>query len=315
MAAPTQTPRRKSSAWPFYLVLGLLLLALPAGYFYFLGEDGAPPPPPPPKVVAPEVPREPELKISELSGAVEIRRGGGDWIAAREGEPLQKADAVRTGEASHAVLQSGDRYEVRMEAGTEVAVDELTESISRVLLGNGMATAKVTGTGKHTFEVKAQGSDAVARTRAGTFTVSNNASGTVAVGTREGEVEFAGAGKAVIVRAGQQSVVRPGQGPSDPASVPTSLLLKVRWPTTKELAKKRLVLTGVVEPGARLEIAGKPVHVDATGKFSAPVQLTEGKNTLSVRARSVGGLMEESTSQVNVDTTPPPMGVDKDLWK
>lgn len=315
MATAKPTPKKKSSAWPFYVVLGLLLLALPAGYFYFLGEESAPPPPPPVVVTAPEAPKEADLQIAELSGAVEIRRAGGDWTTARQGDPLQKSDAVRTGEDSHAVLQSGDRYEVRLEAGTEVSVDELTESISRVLLGNGMATARVKGGSKHTFEVKAQGSDAVARTRAGTFTVSNNASGTVAVGTREGEVEFAGAGKAVIVRAGQQSVIRPGQGPSDPASIPTSLLLKVRWPNTKELAKKRLVLTGVVEPGARLEIAGKPVHVDDSGKFSAPVQLAEGKNTLSVRARSVGGLMEESTSEVNVDTTPPPMGVDKDLWK
>ncbi|MDQ3265544.1 MAG: FecR domain-containing protein [Myxococcota bacterium] len=310
---PPGARRQRSSGWPFYLVLGLVILAIPVGYLYFLGEDA--PPPPPPRVAAPLAPRPTELRLSEVSGKVEIRRANGEWEEARAGEALKTSDAVRTGESSHAVLLGGERYEVKLESGTEVSVDELTESISRVLLGSGMATARVKGEAKHTFEVKAQGSDAVARTRAGTFTVSNNANGTVAVGTKEGEVEFTGAGKVVIVRAGQQSVIRPGHGPSDPAAIPTSLLLKVRWPTTRELAKKKLVLTGTVEPGARLEVAGQPITVDGSGQFSIPVRLAEGRNTLKVRARSVGGLMEESTSEVNVDTTPPSMGVDKDLWK
>src|SRR5512140_628658 len=192
-------------SWPFWIVLGLVLLALPAAYFYFLGEEAPPPPPPPPpKVEAPEPVKPVELKIGAVEGAVEIRRGAGEWKPAQSGEALQAQDGVRTGDGARAVLVGGDAYEVKMEPGTAVSVDELTESISRVLLESGMASAKVKGAARHhTFEVKATGSDALARTREGAFTISNNAQGTVAVGTQAGEVEFAGKGKVVIVRAGQ----------------------------------------------------------------------------------------------------------------
>jgi hypothetical protein len=295
-------------------VLGLVLLAIPAAYFYFLGDEAPPPPPPPPKVEEPEPVKPVELKIGAVEGAVEVRRGAGGWKTAQSGDALQAADGVRTGDGARAVLVGGDAYEVKMEPGTAVAVDELTESISRVLLESGMASAKVKGSARHTFEVKAAGSEALARTREGAFTISNNAQGTVAVGTQAGEVEFAGKGKVVIVRAGQQSVVKPGQGPSDPVTVPTSLLLKVRWPTTRELNKKRLVLTGQAEPGAQVEVAGRIIPTDAEGKFVHTLQLAEGRNELSVRARAVGGLAEESHAQVDVDTTPPSMGVDTDIW-
>lgn len=309
------SPGSRKTAWPFWVVIGLVLLAIPAAYFYFLGEEAPPPPPPPPpEVVAPEPVKPVELKIGAVEGAVQVRRGAGEWKPAQSGEALQAADGVRTGDGASAVLVGGDAYEVKMEPGTAVSVDELTESISRVLLESGMASAKVKGAARHTFEVKAAGSDALARTREGAFTISNNAQGTVAVGTQAGEVEFGGKGKVVIVRAGQQSLVKPGQGPTDPVAVPTSLLLKVRWPATREVNKKRLVLTGHAEPGAQVEIGGRVIPTDANGKFVHTLQLVEGRNELKVRARAVGGIVEESRGQVNVDTTPPSMGVDTNIW-
>ena len=203
-----------------------------------------------------------------------------------------------------------------MTPGTEVSVEELTDSLSRLLLGNGMATARVrTGSAKQTFELKAAGSDAVARTDTGTFSMSNNGQGTVAVGTQDGEVAFVGQGKVVIVRAGQQSIVRPGQGPSDPTPLPSSLLLKVQWPATGTLRRRTLVVSGQSEPGTRLEVAGQPLTPDAEGRFTQSVTLREGTNTLQVRAEGVGGVSQAEQRQVVVDTTPPRVGLDADLWK
>jgi hypothetical protein len=243
-----------------------------------------------------------ELKIGQVQGTVEIRSADGQWTPVSRGQVLKAADEVRTGEASFAILVGGEQYEVRMEAETVVSVEELTDSISRVMLGGGMATASVAGTGKHTFEVRAKGSDAVARTRRGTFAISNNQSGTVAVGTREGEVEFAGAGKTVIVRAGQQSVARPGQAPSDPAPVPTSLLLKVNWPQGSVITRKAVVITGVAEPGSRVAVQGKSVPVDSQGRWRLSLRLPEGKSALSVRAQGVSGVAAESRKEIQVDT-------------
>jgi len=251
-----------------------------------------------------------ELKVAHVEGAVQIRKAGGQWEPVKEGEALQPSDGVRTGEASKAVLEGGDQYEVHLEAQTEVAVDELTDSISRVLLGGGMATAKVRGSGKHTFEVHARNSDAVARTHRGTFSISNNNSGTVALGTAEGEVEFGGQGKTVIVRAGQQSVVRPGEAPSAPTTIPTSLLLKVDWPAGKTLRRSEVTISGDSEPGAIVTILGRTVSSDSRGHFVASVKLPQGKSSVEVKARSVAGLQEAAERDLQVDTRPPKVVLD-----
>lgn len=294
----------------FVVAVVAICALVPLAYFAFLGKVAPPPsappaPPPPPRAV--------ELKLTQLDGAVQIRRAGKDWQAAAVGDALKASDAVRTPEGGSATLTGGDAYEVRMEGSTDVAVGELTESISRLLLGSGMATARVHG-GKHRFEVRASNSDAVASTRAGTFAISSNGQGTVAVGTEAGEVELSGHGKVVIVRGGEESVVHPGQAPTDPSQIPSSLLLKVRWPQQSELATRTLWVRGNAEPGAQVEVAGHRVTVGDDGQFASKVQLAEGKNSLEVRARAVGKRETKDARPIVVDTTPP-KAVIRPQWK
>ncbi|MGQ0507179.1 MAG: FecR domain-containing protein [Myxococcaceae bacterium] len=313
MAGSTQ---RKSSSAVFWIAIAAVLAAIPAAYFYFF--ERAPPP-----VTSRPTTTETEasaakpltLKLGEISGDVQIKRPGAEWQAATPGEALGADATVRTGDGSSAVLLGAEAYEVRLEPSTQVSVEEITDSLSRVLLGNGMATARVSGASKHGFEVRSQGSDSVARTRGGTFSVSNNGEGTVAVGTREGEVELLGSGKVVIVRAGQQSIVRPGSAHSEPTPIPASLLLKVRWPARNQLSTRRLLVTGDAEAGSRVHIGGKAVSVDARGHFSAPVSLTEGKNAVNVTATGVGGGQAVETRQLEVDTRVDNTQLDPDLWK
>ncbi len=247
-------------------------------------------------------PKHTSLKLGEVNGKVTVKRGDGGWVEAKPGEPLAESDGVRTEDGSYAVLVGGESYEVKMEPGTEVQVGELSESISRILLESGMARAKVSP-GKHTFEVRSAKSDAVASTENGVFTVSSDGAGTVAVGTQEGEVQFAGKGKVVIVRAGEQSVARPNQEPSAPKAVPNSLLLKVALPVRQLTNHTRLEVKGLTEPGALVEIMGHVVIADQLGRFHTPLKLPEGRNAVEVRARSVGGVEADSKHQVEVDTT------------
>lgn len=308
-------PRSTRRSAPFILGLLAILAALPLGYFVFLRQPPAPPPPPgveAPAAPAPPVERRVELKLEEIRGTVELRQGEGEWRPASVGEALRPSDAVRTREGSYAVLIGGEAVEVRMEAGTEITVEALTASLSRLLLGNGMTTTRVTPGARHTFEVKALGSDAEARTEGGTFSMSNNGEGTVAVGTREGEVAFLGQGKVVIVRAGQQSIVHPGRGPSEPAPIPTSLLLKVNWPARP---RRQTLISGQTEPGGQVHVEGQRVPTDEEGRFSHSVSLQEGLNTVEIRALSVGGLRQEARGELTVDTTPPGgAAVDPGLW-
>ena len=255
-----------------------------------------------------------ELRLSELNGEVEVKGADGSWRPAKQGDVLKPSDGVRTRDGSWAVLVGGEYWEVKMEAGTEVEVSELSSSISKLLLGSGMAHATVRGGGRHTFEVKAAKSDAAAKTTQGAFTISSNGEGTVAVGTQEGEVEFEGKGRVVIVRAGQRSVVLPGQAPSDPVMVPSSLLLKVQLPTSVVSNKPKLVVAGQTEPGVCVEFAGKMIRADATGRFEATYSMKEGPNALDIRAVSVGGVRAESHHQIDLDTQVRKVTIDPDLW-
>ncbi|MGA9521298.1 MAG: FecR domain-containing protein [Myxococcaceae bacterium] len=304
---------RKS--WPFYLLVLLIFAALPVGWYVFLARPPPAPPPPPPAPEIVEAPQPVKVHLDGIEGTVEIRNPDGTWRAVARSDELRSADVIRTGERSSARLVGSDAWEVLMSSGTEVTVGELTASISRLMLANGMATATVRGEARHTFEVRAAGSDAVARTRSGVFAMSNDGTGTVAVGTREGEVELAAGGKVVIVRAGQQSLVRAGQAPSDPTSVPSSLLLKVKWPDRRLTRSRRLIVAGDTEPGAHVEVLGKVITADGNGRFSQSVQLSEGKNVVEVRATSVGGTTAKSDADLQVDTRGPGIGIDQNLWE
>ncbi|OJH37045.1 hypothetical protein [Cystobacter ferrugineus] len=307
---------------PFLIGLLAILTALPVGYFLFLHEAPAPAPvsmpAPAPKVStpppAPEPPRLVELKLQEIRGTVEVRRGGGEWRGASVGEALRASDAVRTLAGSYAVLIGGEAVEVRMEPGTEVTVAELTDTLSRLLLGKGMTTMRVRSSSgaPHALELTATGSDAVARSQGGAFTVSNNGAGTVALATLEGETTLSGQQRSVVVLAGQQSVVRPGQAPSAPAPIPASLLLKVNWP---DRPRRQILISGQTEPGTQVLANGEGVLPDAQGRFSFPLTLKEGSNPVRVQVRSVGGLRQEEQRALQVDTTPPKaVTVDPGLW-
>lgn len=314
MAHP-RPPRRQA---PFLVGLVLILAALPVGWFVFLRQPPPPPPPPPePVVVAAPAEKKPlELEITEVSGTVEVLGTNGDWHAAKVGTALRRNEKVRTQDGSYAMLIGGEAVEVRMDPGTEISVEELTDSVSRILLDNGMATAVVRPGQRHTFEVRATNADAVATLdKAGAFTMSNNGKGTVAVGTREGEVTLLGKGKVVIVRAGQQAVIRPGQAPSEPAPVPSSLLLKVDWPVDRTRRERELVVRGQTDPGSRVEVDGVTVTPDAQGHFERKVALREGHNTVDVRAVGVGRIEQRDRQELVVDTTPPPLKTDtQDIW-
>jgi hypothetical protein len=310
--AGTAPPRRQAR---FILGFVLILAALPLGYLLFLQQPPPPPPPlpaplpPPSEVKAPAAPV--KMEISEVSGTVEVQRADGTWQQVKPGMELHASDSVRTKDGSSAVLRS-DTVEVRIWPGAEVQLQELSAELSRLLLARGMATASVRPGKRTTFEVMAAGSDAVARTTDGTFTMSNDGKGTVAVGTRDGEVAFLGKGKVVIVRAGQQSVVRPGSGPSEPAKIPASLLRKVKWPDKRQ-NKREIVVQGEAEPGTRLEMAGETFSPGPDGTFQRTVSLKEGENEVKVKVSSVGGTQEEAKQKFHVDTLAPSLDV-KPLW-
>lgn len=312
--------QRQAQNRRFVLLAGLIVGLVPAGWFVFLHEPPPPvtPPVPPPVVVeapAQEPARVEVLKLVDTTGAVEVRRGDGSFEPAVLGMVLHQDDALRTGDG-FARLSADGAFEVDVEPHSTLEVGVLTASLSRLLLEHGMVTADVKANDGRVVEIAAKGSDAVARTSDGAFALSSNGEGTVAVGARRGEVEFAAAGKAVLLRAGQQSVAKPAEAPSEPEQVPTSLFLKVALPAEGETNQKRIPISGATAPGAQLVVAGRRVIVHADGRFSAVVHLREGKNALLVEGRDVAGNQTSKRTELVVDTTAPDSRIPtEDLWK
>jgi len=299
---------------------------LPLGYFVFLRRPPPPPPAPPKVLVEPpgavvepdagvaEVPKaQADLKVTEVSGLVEVRLGGGGFAPAGVGTVLQADDAIRTGNG-RARLTAQNAYEVQVEPGTMVEVGELTEHLSRFELGVGMLVAKVEGTGRK-LEIAAAKSDAVAVTEQGTFAMSNNGQGTVAVGSRDGNVEFRAAGKAVVLRGGQQSVAKPGRAPSAPAPIPSSLFLKIDWPKTTEVNHRFVTVRGKAAPGSVVLVGGKATPVKEDGRFVTKVRLREGTNSVEAECIDLGGNRSSQKSEFTVDTKAPDTDITtKNLW-
>ncbi|NNC08413.1 hypothetical protein HJC10_36940 [Corallococcus exiguus] len=298
---------------PFLIGLVLILAALPVGWFVFLREPPAPLPPsePPRRVVTDadaEAKKAVELVLSSFEGTVDVKHGeAGTWEPASKDMALRPTDVVRTGRGSWAVLLNGESVELRMEAETEISVEEISNELSKVMLSSGLATATVRGRPnvRHTFVLKAKNGDAEASTSQGTFTMSNNGKGTVSVGTREGDVKLTGKeGKYVIVRAGQRSIVRPGQAPTAPDPIPSSVFMKMEWPKGKKLREAKLTVTGHADPGARVMMGGVIVPTDADGGFTLDLDLKEGSNAVQVTAVGVGGAPKEETRELVLDTRP-----------
>src|SRR3954462_4385186 len=136
-------PRRNQTLL-FVAIAALILLSVPIGYFVFLRKPELPAPPPKVEVDAgTPVAQAAELRLQEVQGEVEIRTASGEWKKAEKGQTLKASDAVRTKDGSYALLVGGEAYEVKMEAGTEVSIQDLTSSITKLMLESGMATASV----------------------------------------------------------------------------------------------------------------------------------------------------------------------------
>lgn len=300
----------------FALLLLLIAATVPLAWWVFLSDAPATQPVNVSAALVVDAGVVVEIRLGRVNGSVQLRHGqDGGWEDAKQGDVLLPSDGVRTGDGSYAVLVGEDTWEVKMEPGTEVGIGELKASITRLLLESGMAKATVKGQGRHTFEVRASGSDATASTDGGVFTIASNGKGTVAVGTESGEVAFSGAGRVVIVRAGQQSILQPGQSPTEPMTIPSSLLLKISLPARATVNTRKLTLKGQVQPGAVVEVQGRIITVDGAGNFEVPIALREGKNPLTVKAKSVGGTEATSTGMVELDTKVKAPTIDRNLWK
>jgi hypothetical protein len=293
----------------FWAGIALLVAVTLVAYRLLLGPEpgsaAAPPPPP--------MPPDPSLRlaVAAVTGEVTLVRAGVRTRAA-PGDELRADDALETASGARVDL-AGATYDVGLEEGGRFSVKEITAELSRFGLGAGAVSARVADDPNRSFEIEApQG--AVMRTRGGELSVSRSGD-VMAVGVRRGLAEFSAAGRSVLLGDREQSLAAAGKPPSAPAPLPTSLLLKVRWPDARETNRRRIVVTGRTAPGATVLLGGQPVKVQPDGRFTHVVVLREGRQRLAARAHGVAGAAASQGPVVVLDTRAPDARFEtRDLW-
>jgi hypothetical protein len=296
--------RRREHA-VFWAGLVLLVAATGVAYRLFLGpEPGRTEAQPPSPPLVP-------LAVARAEGEVTVIRAG-VRTRATPGDLLHPDDTLETAPGARVALAGGS-YEVTLEESGRFDVEEITSELSRFRLGAGLVSASVQSEPGRAVEIAAADAT-VARTTGGEVAMSR-AGDVVVVGVRRGAAEFRAAGRAVVLRAGEQSVAARGGGPSTPAPIPSSLLLKVSWPTERMTNQRKIVVTGRTQPGAIVVLGDERVEVNADGRFTHVIVLREGRQRLSARAHAVGGSATSDGPAIVLDTRAPDARFDtRDLW-
>jgi hypothetical protein len=229
---------------------------------------------------------------------------------------LEPKDRIRTADDARAVLTKPGMFNVELDSGSNLEVKELEEKVSKFMLEEGMISANVVDNPNRIFEVEA--AESVASTTGANFKMTVNKKGLVALGTLKGSVNVEAEGKVIQVDQGFMTKVVKGKTPEDPIKIPSALLLKVRWPKDRELSKRKIVLKGRTQPGARVRIEGKVVPVGNRGRFRQVVALKEGANKLKVESYDVGGnTTTKESPRLFVDTRSDSFDIrtSPDMWE
>ena len=268
-------------------------------------------PPEPKKAVSPIA------RVGAVVGQVEVKKAGrSNWVPAKVGELLMEGDEIRTALFSESVMRLKGKSSVVVSSNTNFVIGQELLQQSSFELGMGQIHAAIPSGSDREYAFRSKGSDAVASTKLGEFSVSTDGAGTVVVDTHAGAVKLRAKDKEVSVRKGKRSVVLPEKEPSPVLPIPTSVALRVKWPPTK-IDRTQTKITGTAGPGSLVMVNGILVRTDRTGNFSLDVPLREGSNRLVVNATDpAGNSATRESPEILVDTKPPDVQVNaKDLWK
>jgi hypothetical protein len=112
--------------------------------------------------------------------------------------------------------------------------------------------------------------------------------------------------KTVRLAAGESSVALVGTSPSQPARIPTAVVLKVANTVAGASAALCADVEGRADPGAQVLVDGEPAPIAADGGFRVSVKRKAGKHAVRVAMRDAAG----RTRVRNVPCSPAPAPID-----
>lgn len=258
----------------------------------------------PPATSEPAVAR--GVTIVSADGRVERLAESGSWSSVGTGDRVSLAERLRTDVGSQAEIDIGDGSTLVLAARSEVEVRGQNERETRLRLQHGRLFADKKKRGSSILRIEVPESDTTVAAAEGSFTVTTDGLGTLAVATTAGNVTVQTDDQKTLVPAGQQAVAYVGEPTLAATPIPSALLLKVGTLPAGIRRERSLVVDGESEPGAHVAVNGVRARVDRTGRFRAEIALREGSNSVSVVAQGVSGVSNEITlDPVVVDSQAP----------
>ena len=238
--------------------------------------------------------------LTILSGTdITVRIANEDsFRSAIDGESLGNGDTVQTGIDSRAVITSLDGSTIELEPETQITLTriEVTSDNRSISLSQAFGTtwhnvlSVLSGTTEYEVETPA----AVAAVRDTLFKVSVEPDGTTTLTVAEGSVSVQAAGQEVVVSAGQQSQVTPGETPGDPVDAPpptSELRIRLGSPAFALVTDPATRSIGAVPPGIGVNQVPDAITSSPEAEpfdVIIPEPIT-GRYRISIEAKGDGG--------------------------
>jgi hypothetical protein len=230
------------------------------------------------------------------------------------GSVLEVDASVETGVDGEAVLQYGDKAELKLSELTTVQVVSADATGLRVELEAGAVSARVRQ-GATPLNISNRGR-AVGATNAD-FTVMVGRNGPLSVASKRGNLRLSGMAGQTELRAGGSVHAELG-GTVSLMPINENLLLDVEWPEATKTREAEIEVTGTTDPYATVTLGEGPeavrVRADRDGRFRATVPLAEGVNDIELKVRDVSGREARRQQALNRDSTAPVIEAAEILW-
>jgi hypothetical protein len=230
------------------------------------------------------------------------------------GSVLEVDASVETGVDGEAVLQYGDKAELKLSELTTVQVVSADATGLRVELEAGAVSARVRQ-GATPLNISNRGR-AVGATNAD-FTVMVGRNGPLSVASQRGNLRLSGMAGQTKMGAGTSVHAELG-GTVSLLPINENLLLDVEWPEATKTREAEIEVTGTTDPYATVTLGEGPeavrVRADRDGRFRATVPLAEGVNDIELKVRDVSGREARRQQALNRDSTAPVIEAAEILW-
>jgi len=255
---------------------------------------------------------EDRFHVAAVQGSVGFVQEGKVYVL-QAGDLLSLQDVIRTGKGARVLLRrKSSELEVRenLEIQLQFIADKQAEF--SIIGGKGAMSATVQDIDS-TVRITSDATHAV-NVGPSRWVVARGEEGKVAVAVSEGNVQFAGRGRSVMVNAGSESVAAANAPPTDPVRTPEDLLLDVVWPEETQ-AREVAQIEGKTSPSSTVLINGREVPVNDNGTFKAEVPLKVGNNALHVQAQDLQGRKKVADQTVKRQAKAPALeSAKEDLW-